>query len=359
MAVSATISLRGSKMLAAARVRIGGDMKRVFISDLHLHTWSYGATVTADGYNSRLYAQSRALNEVLEYLEENRVRFLYFNGDLFHTHGKVPVQAINVADRFFRMARNLGVEIRAIWGNHDIESKDGLINSVKPLFDPEELAMEWNDNDLVVRALPYCEDEERIKRFLGEAPQGAMLMLHQGVAGVPLSSGFVLDERLSPEMIPDYVKAFTGHYHFHRKVSDNLTVIGNLTALNWSDIDQPKGYVVWDDETGEMEQIVQRSAPGFVSYYSEKPIEVVTGNFVRYDRPVAVKAQQELRDGLIKEGAFSVEFVKTEQDAREIRRGEAVTIEHMIKSFETDDMEPRRKAVGQEIRENRYEAPTA
>lgn len=337
-------------------------MKRVFISDLHLHTWNYGATVTTQGYNSRLDSQSRALDEVLNYLEEHNIKRLYFNGDLFHTHGKVPVQAMNVADRFFRGARDRGVYIFAIWGNHDIESKDGLINSVKPLLDPNELAGDWNDGELRILALPYCEDEERIKRFLGEAPQGSMLMLHQGVAGVPLSSGYILDERLSPDMIPDYCTAFTGHYHFHRVVSPKLTVVGNLTGLNWSDIDQPKGFVVWDNETGEIKQIEQKSAPNFMTWSVFRKLEQkVAGNFVRVIDEVPMKAQEKIRAELIKEGALTVEFVKTETEetTREIRRGEAVTVEHLVKSFEADDMEPRRRVVGQEIRENRYEAPTA
>lgn len=336
-------------------------MKRLFISDLHLHTWSYGATVTDKGYNSRLAGQAGALHEVLDYIEQHSIRHLYFNGDLFHTHGRVPVQALNVATGFFQGVRDRKCKIRAIYGNHDMESKDGSINSLEPLLlNYSEINGEWNDDDgLTVRALPYTEDEERLKRFLGEAPAGAMLMLHQGVAGVPLSSGYVLDEKLTPEMIPDYCKAFTGHYHFHRKVSENLTVIGNLTPLNWNDIDQPKGFVVWDNETGEMEQVIQKSAPGFASYYSEIAVENVRGNFVRYVRPVSVKAQEELRKGLIEEGALTVEFPQLESESKEIRRGETVTVEHLVKAFEGEDMEPRRVEVGKEIRETRYEAPKA
>jgi DNA repair exonuclease SbcCD nuclease subunit len=339
-------------------------MKRLFISDLHLHTWAYGATVNNAGYNSRLAGQTGALREVLDYIEKERIKYLYFNGDLFHTHGRVPVQALTVASGFFRKVRQLGTKVRGIYGNHDMESKDGRINSVEPILTDDELFGDWEDAGLRVLALPYTEDEETIKRFLGNASQGAMLMLHQGVMGVPLSSGYVIDEKLTPEMIPSYCKAFTGHYHFHRVVSDRLTVIGNLTPLNWSDIDQPKGFVVWDDETKEPpQQIIQTSAPKFVSWSNETAEEFdlanIAGAFVRYVDEAPMKDQQKIREDLIKEGAWTVEFVKTETEAREIRHGEAVTVEHLVKAFEADDMEPRRRAVGQEIRETRYETPTA
>src|SRR3990172_8312111 len=130
-------------------------MKRLFISDLHLHTWSYGATITNFGYNSRLAGQLGALREVLDYVAEQNIKYVYFNGDLFHTHGKVPVQAMNVASRFFKHLRMLNVQIRGIWGNHDIESKDGTINSVEPFLSPSELVGEWEDDGLTVRALAY------------------------------------------------------------------------------------------------------------------------------------------------------------------------------------------------------------
>lgn len=334
-------------------------MRRLFISDLHLNTWSYGATINNQGFNSRLAAQEGALSEVIQYIEAEGINFLYFLGDCFHVHGRIPTQAMVVASNFFRGVRARNCNIRGIWGNHDFESKDGKINSVTPILTPNELSGDWNDDGLRVLALPYTEDEETIKRFLGNATPKAMIMLHQGVMGVPLSSGYVLDEKLTPEMIPDYCKAFTGHYHFHKVVSERLTVIGNLTPLNWSDLDQPKGFVVWDDEKVEPpKQVIQKSAPAFISYEKDKNVE---NAFVRYTDEVQMKDQEEIRQSLIKEGALTVEFTstKTETGSKEIRREEQITTEHLIKAFETDDMEPRRKIVGKEIREEKYAAPAA
>jgi DNA repair exonuclease SbcCD nuclease subunit len=336
--------------------------KRLLFSDLHLHTWTYGATVNADGFNSRLAGQAKALDNMLGYALEAEVEYAYFLGDLFHTHGRVPTQALQVAAMFFKDLRDNGIKIRAMYGNHDMDDKHGNIHALSWL-DYDELLGEWLEDDgLLVQALPYTEDEDTLKRFLGDASEGAMLLLHQGVAGVPLSSGYVLDEKLTPDLIPDYCTAFTGHYHFHKRVSDNLTVVGNLTPLNWSDIDQTKGFVLLDDDLVPT-QIPQEDAPNFRSWSEDiakhSDLANVEDSFIRYTDEVKQSDQEGIRKALIKEGALTVEFPKVEIEvgASAIRTGEEITVEHLVKTFETEDMEPRRLEVGLEVREERYEAP--
>jgi len=211
--------------------------KRLVFSDLHLNQWAYGSTITSEGFNSRLWAQAMACQEMIEDAEREGVRYAYFCGDLFHLHGSVPTQALVMASRLFNGLRSRGIQIRAIPGNHDMQDKQGKIHGLEFLPEGERLGYWPDDDGLFVQALPYTTDEEVLKRFLGELDfgeaGGGMILLHQGVAGVPLSSGWVLDEKLTPKMIPENVMAFVGHYHFFRQVSSNLTVVGNLTPLTW------------------------------------------------------------------------------------------------------------------------------
>jgi DNA repair exonuclease SbcCD nuclease subunit len=294
--------------------------------------------------------------------ENEGVKYAYFCGDLFHVHGSIPTQALVIASRLFKSLRERGIQIRAIPGNHDMYDRLGTIHALSMLSD-EETQGKWDDDGLMVHALPYTTDEEKLKRFLGELAWdygecgGGMVMLHQGVAGVPLSSGFVLDERLTPDMIPDNVRAFTGHYHFHRAVTPNLTVVGNLTALNWGDIDQNKGWVIWNDwgadESETMEWKHQTKAPHFINYCTG--FLGFEGNFVRYNNPVDVKEQSELRASLIKNGALTVEFptVKVDKQQSTVRTGDEITIEHVVEQFE-NQTEGRRREVGVEVREENY-----
>jgi DNA repair exonuclease SbcCD nuclease subunit len=293
-------------------------------------------------------------------VEEESVEYAYFCGDLFHTHSTVSTQALAVAGELFRKLRRRGVKIRAIPGNHDMDDRQGDIHGL--LFLPDdEISGHWVDGDLEVHALPFTTDEERLKRFLGDVGDGGggMVLLHQGVAGVPLSSGWLLDEKLNPKMIPDNVRAFTGHYHSHKAVTPNLTVVGNLTPLTWGDIDQDKGWVIWDDVDGELSQRTQTASPYFIGYDRSQSLEVVQGSFVRYMEPVTAKEQPDIRAELLEEGALTVEFpeLKTDKKQSKIRSRDGVTIEHVLGEIVDKDMDSRRREVGVEVREERYETP--
>jgi DNA repair exonuclease SbcCD nuclease subunit len=336
-------------------------VKRVIISDLHLHPWSYGAGLTPEGYNTRLWAQRQALDEVISYVRKNHVRYVYFCGDLFHVAGKIDTQAFMVAMYFFQAIRDSGCKIRAIAGNHDLVGRSGFIHTLAGLQAHEFTCTEriWDDDEgLRVFGLSYTEDEETLKAFLGKAGdgEGGLVLLHQGVSGLPLASGYVIDERLTPAMIPDTCDAFTGHYHFHKKVSSTLTVVGNLTALGWGDIDLTQGFVVFEDDTQESKQIPTTSAPRFVSF----PGGRFEGNFVRWTEPVRLEEQDSIRASCLEQGALAVEFPNVQVDVAvtsSLKCGEEITVEHVLETFQDKDMEPRRVAVGEEIRGEKYETP--
>lgn len=340
-------------------------MKRIIFSDLHLHTWAYGATTNQFGMNSRLYAQYEALLEMISYAQEHDIKYIYFCGDMFHTHSSVSTQALMVAGEFFRMLKSYDMKLRVIPGNHDFASMSGNIHSLWWL--PEEVTNGvWCDEGVFVHALPYTKDEDILKQFLEGAsklPDGSIILLHQGVAGVPLSSGWVMDERLTADMIPPNVMAFTGHYHFHKRVTSNLTVVGNLTPLNWNDIDQVKGWIVYDDETKEITQVQQTKAPSFRKFEaSDLETDVVRqsvgGSFVRVSGRVPQRKQEEVRDQLVKLGGLTVEFTEAEEAPKvQIRAAEEITLDHLVKSFEKKDMEPRRIEVGKQVREMNYVQP--
>ncbi len=337
--------------------------KRLIFSDLHLHPVMHGAYITQDGYNSRLWAQWLACQEMINDAVNEGVKYAYFCGDLFDRHGQIPTQALMIASELFNELRRQGIKIRAIPGNHDQYDRRGAIHALGFLPESERIG-HWVDEGLDVRSLPYTTDDDVLERFLGEAGDGggSMLLLHQGVSGIPLSSGHVLDERLTHDMIPDNCRAFTGHYHFYKPVTPRLTVVGNLTPLGWGDIDQSKGWLIWDDETGSLEQRLQTACPHYITWSEgiakHSDMENLNGDFVRYTDAVLHAEQDDIRKSIIKEGALSVDFptMKIDDADDHIRGGEGVTIEHLTEQFDKRT-EGRRVDVGREVREANYEVP--
>lgn len=332
-------------------------MKRLIFSDVHLHTWQYGARVLENGFNSRLWSQKLALDKMLDRAAEEGVKYAYFGGDFFHTPGNVPTQALQVANEFFQRVQNHGIQLYMLAGNHDMASRNGKIHALagrQYVTAPGQYRM-WRDGGTPVHTLGYTTDSKVIEDFLKNTnTDGGLILMHQGVAGVPLSSGYVLDERLTAEMIPENCEAFTGHYHFYRAVSPRLTVIGNLSAINWSDIDQRKGYILWDDVTGNQEWI-ESEAPRFVTYDPEQSVE---NCFVRYCEEVSRGDISEIRKELLQLGAIAIEFPSVKLDDMRSWRSfkNRFNVVDYIKSLE-EDMEERRKEVGVEVRGGCYETP--
>ena len=333
--------------------------KRLIWSDVHLNAYQYGATLTKDGFNSRLWTQWKAAQEMINDAENEGVQYAYFTGDAFHTHGIISSQALTICAAIFGQLRKRGIKVRALPGNHDFASKS--IHSLAWLPE-EELYGQWDDGGLLVRGLPYTASEEVLKRFLsdvGEDGEG-LLLLHQGVSGIALPTGVMLDERLTPEMIPDNCICYSGHYHEFHEVSDRLIIPGSLTGLNWSDLNQPKGWVITEDSGVFSHHKVQTAAPDFISTNKDSDIQVIKGNFVRYTDTVTLKEQAVIRADLKEIGALTVEFprVKVSKKQEEIRSGETITAEHIAKQFDKRET-GRRAEVGQEIREGHYEAPSS
>jgi DNA repair exonuclease SbcCD nuclease subunit len=329
-------------------------MKRLIFSDLHLHPWNYGATTLENGFNSRIWSQWKALEEVLVYYQFSFME-IYCGGDFFHTPGSIPTQALQIANKFVEYVPDLNLLV----GNHDRADKAGGIHGLDRLGSTPclDYKFEGYEDDPSIFGLNYTEDEDELKRFFDAVAaynEPCMALMHQGVAGVPLASGWVLDERLTPDMIPDNCHVFTGHYHFHREVSPNLTVIGNLTALNWNDIDQEKGFLVWDDETNETE-FIPTHAPKFITYHPDKSVE---NCFVRYNEAVKPNDIPEIRKELKDQGALTVEFPVSTEEEETVKFSGSFDLNKMVEELEALEMEPRRKEIGSDVRTGAYEFPT-
>lgn len=348
-------------------------MKILLFSDAHLHTWKYGSKITPEGYNSRLVRQFGVLNMIGTYAYENDIENVFFLGDLFHTHSQVPTQALSLAhNAFWWFKHKFKLNTTFLVGNHDMVDKAGRIHAIGWLREYGNVIEEqttFTIGNQKFHALPYTEDETKLNEFLSETPNGAIILMHQGVAGIPMGSGFVINEMLNSEMIPEQCKhAFTGHYHTHKKVHDKLTIVGSMTQLTWADVGDARGWVVYDTDTNEVIHIEQTYAPEFRILDMENatylagglpPTVPIDGNFIRV---INWKGDRdELRKQLLDSGADAVEFeldraLKPDTD---LFQAADFSIEPILKKYDEMTMTNRRQEIGRQIRDFSYETPSA
>src|SRR3990167_7616811 len=157
-------------------------MSRRFIvfSDLHLHLWSYGAS-TVNGKNSRLLDQVNVLDQIRLYALTNNIKEIVFTGDFFHTHSSVRSEVLWAAHTFLSALKRENIKIIFLIGNHDYTNKEGDLHSIdflKEFGTVVEQSGLYND---LFWAMSYTEDQNKLIKFLNEAPVNSIVLMHQGI----------------------------------------------------------------------------------------------------------------------------------------------------------------------------------
>ncbi len=340
-------------------------MQILVFSDLHLHEWNYGSTLV-NGMNSRLLDQAGILKQIANYPDLGHLDEIVFTGDLFHTHGKLSASVLKVAYEGIRKILQMStvdMMFTFLVGNHDTALKDksthslhwlnafgGRVRVVNKVYHDSN---KWSQCSF----LSYTESEDEIKQFFKEAQRTCFM--HQGLSGVPMGSGFLIDETFNLAMIPDHVShVYTGHYHTHKRVSEKATIVGTPMQHTWADEGQDKGFIIIDTETGEIERVLLDS-PRFVTYNMRNSLregrqtqESLENNFIRvinYD----VTHKEDIRREFINRGSRSVEFVTQVVESKLLKpvaTDDGFHLPALVQQYEKDQhITKDRSKVGQEL----------
>lgn len=257
-------------------------MKIALFSDFHFHDWTYGSTTTSLGIGSRLKGQLDVMQDIIDHVQENNIKLTLFGGDLFHKFAAVDANVLHFVSLKIKELQRV-TKLLLIPGNHDYANREGSITSTTWVPNASDLFEPQGGPPIVT--IPYTESREQLLKRLSKVPDGCIVLGHQGVSGIPTESGFVLpNEILHPEDVPKNInRMFVGHYHNHRKISDQLIIIGAPVQHTASDVGSVRGWLDYDTETGAM-TLVESKAPKFVKV---KPFEIAStpleGNFAILD----------------------------------------------------------------------------
>lgn len=266
------------------------------ISDVHAHSWNQFSKILPSGVNSRL---QDILNSVFASAVDVKAcggQTLYIAGDLFHVRGSVSPKVLNPTKDLFEKITGMGVEIRVLTGNHDLESRDSesLSNACEALSPIEGVKVIssmtiFHDDNMVM--VPWYDSLDDVRKHinaaleeiddLGDVPSNYSLMIHAPVNGVLIGipdHGFYWKEleRFG------FKRVFSGHYHNHKKFEGEVYSCGALTHQTWNDIGTRAGHMIVDD-SGVTH--TKSAAPEFrdydISWDDDTAAENCKGNFIR------------------------------------------------------------------------------
>ena len=326
-------------------------MKTLVFSDLHLHNWNYGSSLI-NGMNSRLLDQRRVLSKIHEYLVDHPIDNVVFCGDLFHTHGKIDAAVLKTAYEGLLPIVS-GWETTFLVGNHDTATKDMSIHSLHWLQSFKRVKIvhdEHHDSEKQLSFLSYTESKKILQNFFSRAEH--LCFTHQGIANVPMGSGFLINEIFDVGMIPSHVEhVFSGHYHNHANPSPKATIVGSTLQLNWSDSGDSKGFLVVDTNTCKFERVIVKS-PEFILYdcNQDHPVSV-ENNFVRVTNYEGVDTEN-LRGVMTALGARSVEFAPITKEAPPLTalKSTSLDLPQLVSEYEKErNVTEERSLIGKDL----------
>ena len=173
-------------------------------------------------------------------------------------------------------------KVHLITGNHDVYFKNSnKVNSpelllkdyenIKTYSEPTEV----NIGRLNILLLPWINSENQDKSFkLIKNTKAKVAMGHLELQGFRVNKNLVMEEHgLEANIFSNFKKVFSGHYHTR---SDNGTVfyLGNPYEMFWNDVNDPRGFTIFDTETLEHTPIDNPYRLFYNIYYDDTPYQM-------------------------------------------------------------------------------------
>lgn len=197
-------------------------------------------------------------NQFFPYLEKNNIVNVLHLGDLLDRRKYVNFNTLSlVQKRFIDLIEKNNINFHHVIGNHDTYFKNtNDVNSVNELFrnkikiysSPEEIEFDG----IRIAVIPWINKNniqdsiEFINKTSCEYAVG-----HLELKGFQVLRGVPSEEGLDPKLFKKFKSVFSGHFHC-RHSNDNIHYLGSPYQITFSDLDEIKGFYIFDTETEEL-----------------------------------------------------------------------------------------------------------
>ena len=212
----------------------------VLISDIH---YSLPTLELADAALRQAVAKANDLK-----------RPLVIAGDLHDTKADLRGECV---ERILDTLALLNSGLTVIVGNHDLINERSDKNALEFLRNQCFLIRSPKRNPYAdLYYIPYYSNVDKLRTYLKALPDGAMLIMHQGLESA-LPGDYTHDKSALSHADVARFRVISGHYHNRQDIKTGPTglfsYIGNPYTLNFAEAnDLPKGFqVLHDDRTLE------------------------------------------------------------------------------------------------------------
>ena len=245
-------------------------MKVAIITDTH-----YGARKGSKHLHD--YFELFYKNVFFPTLEDNGIDTVIHMGDAFDSRKSIDYQSLEWAKRVvFEPLKKYDVHM--IVGNHDCYYKNTnnvnspeLLLQTYPNIKTYSNVSEAEVGGLNILFIPWINAEnyqdtvESIK-----VSDSICAMGHLELNGFRAHRGHVMEEGMACDVFEKFDKVFSGHYHT-RSDNGRIFYLGNPYEMFWNDVNDPRGFTIFDTETLEHIQIDNPYKLFYNIYYEDTP----------------------------------------------------------------------------------------
>jgi len=208
-------------------------------------------------------------------LEKEEITTVMHLGDAFDSRKSIDYQSLEWTKRVV-LDPLLKYDVHMLVGNHDAYYKNtNSVNSpslllqnysnIKTYSDPEVIKI----GNLNVLLIPWiCADNEEKTLRLIKKSGCKVAMGHLELNGFQAHRGHTMDDGMDSIVFDNFTKVFSGHYHTR---SNNGTVfyLGNPYEIFWNDVNDTRGFHIFDTETLEHTPVNNPYKMYHVIYYDD------------------------------------------------------------------------------------------
>jgi DNA repair exonuclease SbcCD nuclease subunit len=225
-------------------------MRIALINDTH-----YGARKGSKLFHD--YFELFYKNVFFPTLEQCGINTIIHMGDAFDSRKSIDYQSLEWAKRVvFEPLKNY--EVHMIVGNHDSYYKNTnntnspqLLLKDYPNIHTYSSPTEIKVGNLDILLLPWiCMENEEQSLKMIKKTKAKVAMGHLEFQGFRVNRQIIMEHGLEANIFTNFKKVFSGHYHTR---SDNGTVFytGNPYEIYWTDVNDTRGFTIFDTETLE------------------------------------------------------------------------------------------------------------
>jgi DNA repair exonuclease SbcCD nuclease subunit len=248
-------------------------MKVAIITDTH-----YGARKGSKHLHD--YFELFYKNIFFPALKEYGVEAVIHMGDAFDSRKSIDYQSLEWSKRVvFDPLKKYDVHM--IVGNHDtyykntneVNSPELLLqtySNIKTYSQPTEV----NVGGLDILFLPWINQENEATTLkLIERTSSKCAMGHLELQGFRVNRQLIMEHGLQSELFDKFTHVFSGHYHT-RSNDGKIFYLGNPYEMFWTDVNDTRGFHIFDTETLELTPINNPYKMFYNIYYEDTPYQM-------------------------------------------------------------------------------------